>query len=82
VSTPTDPAALLAESKRTAAMLRDARSVLRRIDILAATASATDDPSRPLIGEVRSATERLVSNLMRRQQSETRGMKHAARRLG
>lgn len=71
----------MAESKRTAAMLRDARSVLRRIDTLAATASAVDDPSLPLIAEVRSGAERLVSNLMRRQQTEQRDMKQAARRL-
>ena len=81
MNTPTDPAALMAESKRTVAMLRDARSVLRRIDTLAATASAVDDPSLPLIAEVRSGAERLVSNLMRRQQSEQRNMKQAARRL-
>jgi hypothetical protein len=81
VSTTTDPASLLAESKRTAAMVRDARSVLRRIDALAATARTADDPSLPLIAEVRSAAERLVSSLMRRQQSEQRGMKQAARRL-
>ena len=81
MSTTTDPAALLAESKRTAAMLRDARSVLRRIDGLAATALAADDPSAPLIAEVRTGAERLVTNLTRRQQTEQRGMKQAARRL-
>ena len=74
------PAALLAESKRTAACCATP-VVLRRIDTLAATASATDGPSRPLIGEARSAVERLVSDLMRRQQTEHRGMKQAARRL-
>ena len=81
MSTTTDPAALLAEIKRTAAMVRDARSVLRRIDTLAATASAADDPSLPLIAEVRSGAERLVTSLTRRQQSEQRGMKQATRRL-
>jgi hypothetical protein len=80
VPTPTDPAELLAESKRTAAMLRDARSIGRRIDSLAATASATDDPSLSLIAEVRSGAERLVSNLTRRQQVEQRDMKQAVRR--
>ena len=78
---PTDPAALMAESKRTAALVRDARSVLRRIDTLAATASAVDDTSLPLIAEVRTAAEHLVSHLSRRQQSEQRGLKQAARRL-
>jgi hypothetical protein len=79
--TPADPGELLAEIKRTATMLRDARSVLRRIDTLAAAARAADDPSRPLIDEVRSAAERLVSSLTRRQHMEQCGMKQAARRL-
>ena len=47
MTTPTDPAALVAESKRNVAMLRDARSVLRRVDTLAATASGADDPDEP-----------------------------------
>ncbi len=76
-----DPRAPLAESKRTAALLRDARSVLRRIDTMAATAAAVEDDSLELIGTVRSAAEHLVSHLSRRQQSEQRGMKQAVRRL-
>jgi hypothetical protein len=76
-----DPRAPLAESKRTAALLRDARSVLRRIDVMAATAAAVDDNSLELVAEAREATERLVSHLSRRQQSEQRGMKEAVRRL-
>jgi hypothetical protein len=40
-----DPTAALAEMKRTEALLRDARSLLRRVDALAAMASASDDPS-------------------------------------
>ncbi len=81
MSKPNDPRAPLAESKRTAALLRGARSVLRSIDTMAATAAAVDDDSRELIGTARSATERLVSHLSRRQQSEQRGMKQAVRRL-
>ncbi len=81
MSKPNDPRAPLAESKRTAALLRGARSVLRSIDTMAATAAAVDDDSRELIGTARSATERLVSHLSRRQQSEQRGMKKAVRRL-
>ena len=77
----TDPAELLAESKRTAAMLRDARALLRRSDTLAATASAADDPTAPVIAAVRSAAERLVASLTQRQQMEQQGMKQAERRL-
>jgi hypothetical protein len=76
-----DPRAPLAESKRTAALLRDARSVLRPIGAIAATAGAMDDDSLELIAVARGATERLVSHLVRRQQTEQRGMKQAVRRL-
>ena len=76
-----DPRAPLAESKRTAALLRDARSVLRRIDTMAATAAAVEDDSLELIGTARCAAEHLVSHLSRRQQSEQRGLKQAVRRL-
>ncbi len=75
-----DPTGGLAEMKRTAALLRDARSVQRRVDVLAATAMAVDDPSLPVIAEVRSAAERLVMVLGRRQQTEQRSAKQAARR--
>jgi hypothetical protein len=73
-----DPTRLLAETKRTAALLSDARAVLRRIDKLAAAASSVDDPALPQIDEVRSAAERLVTQLGRRQQTEQRQMKQAA----
>jgi hypothetical protein len=76
-----DPTAVLAEMKRTEALLRDARSVLRRVDALAATASTSDDPSRALIAEVRTAAEHLVSQLAHRQHIEQRSAKQAARRL-
>ena len=76
-----DPTAVLAEMKRTEALLRDARSVLRRVDALAAKASTSDDPSHALIGEVRTAAEHLVSQLAHRQQTERRSAKQAARRL-
>ena len=76
-----DPTAVLAEMKRTEALLRDARSVLRRVDALAAKASTSDDPSRALIAEVRTAAEHLVSQLAHRQQVERRSAKQVARRL-
>jgi hypothetical protein len=76
-----DPTAALAEMKRTEALLRDARSVLRRVDALAAMASASDDPSCALIAEVRSAAEHLASQLAHRQHIEQRSAKQVARRL-
>jgi hypothetical protein len=72
VMSQSDPTAVLAEMKRTEALLRDARSVLRRVDALAAKASTSDDPSRGLIAEVRTACEHLVSQLAHRQQIERR----------
>jgi predicted membrane chloride channel (bestrophin family) len=73
-----DPTRVLAESKRTTALLSDARSVLRRVDKLAAMALAINDPALPQIADVRSAAERLVTQLGRRQQAEQRQMKRAA----
>jgi hypothetical protein len=78
---PSDPSAVLAGVKRTEALLRDARSVLRRVDALAAKASAAEDPSGALIAEVRAACEHLVSQLAHRQQIERRSAKQVARRL-
>jgi len=69
VMSQSDPTAVLAEMERTEALLRDVRSVLRRVDALAAKASTSDDPSRTLIAEVRTAAEHLVSQLAHRQQT-------------
>ena len=81
VMSQSDPTAVLAEMKRTESLLRDARSVLRRVDALAAKASTSDDPSRALIAEVRTAAEHLVSQLAHRQRTERRSAKQVARRL-
>lgn len=56
-----DPTAAALDVKRTATLLRDARAVLRRIDVLTATALAVDDPALPAIAELRSSAERLVA---------------------
>ncbi|HUY07899.1 MAG TPA: hypothetical protein VMW80_00390 [Candidatus Dormibacteraeota bacterium] len=75
------PAATAAIAKRTAALLRDARSVQRRLDTLAATALAIGDPSVPRIAEARAAVERLVFELAYRQRGEQRRTKAAGRRI-
>lgn len=49
---------------------RDARSIQRRVDTLAAAALTMDDPSRPRIAEARGAGERLVIELTYRQLGE------------
>ncbi len=76
------PATGGAAAKRTAALLRDARSVQRRLDTLAATALAVDDPGLPLIAEARAAVERLVVELAYRQRREQRRVRTPGRRPG
>ncbi len=76
---PAVPATAIA--KRTAALLRDARSVQRRLDTPAATALAIDDPSLPQIDEARAAIQRLVVELTYRERSELRRAKGTGRRI-
>lgn len=59
-------------AKRTSAMLRDARSVQRRLDALMATAAAGSDPSLARVAEAREAVERLVLELTFRHHGERR----------
>jgi hypothetical protein len=68
-------------AKRTAALLRDARSVQRRLDALAAAALAVDDPNMPLIAEARAAVERMVVAFSYRERNEQRRAKSAGRRI-
>ncbi|HVC39878.1 MAG TPA: hypothetical protein VNH20_07920 [Candidatus Dormibacteraeota bacterium] len=82
MSTPDDPLAEVAASaKRTTALLRDARSVQRRLEVLAATAMALDDSSLPRIAECREAVQRLVIELSFRERGEQRRSKSPRSRL-
>jgi hypothetical protein len=56
-----DPIATGQAVKRTEALLRDARAVLRRVDVLLATALAIEDPALPEIAALRDACDRLVA---------------------
>jgi len=76
-----DPATAGLEVKRTATLLRGARAVLRRVDVLAATALAVDDPALPAIAELRSSAERLVAQLTHREHAQQRQARQAVRRL-
>ena len=67
--------------RRTEALLRDARAVLRRLDVLMATALAVEDPALPDIAALRDACDRLVTQLGRRAQAEQRRARDAVRRL-
>jgi hypothetical protein len=60
-----DPSGAAIDSKRTAALLRDASGVLRRLDTLAATSLAADNPAVALVTDARHATEYLVEQLAR-----------------
>lgn len=76
-----DPVAAAADVKRTAAMLRDARSILRRIDVLLATAAALEDPALRDIAALRDGADHLVSQLAHRGQAQQRRAREAVRRL-
>lgn len=76
-----EPAEAGAAAKQTAALLRDARSVQRRLDTLAAAALAIDDATLPLVAEARVAIGQLVVALSRRQVSEQRRARTPGRRL-
>ena len=67
-----------ASAKRTAALLRDARSVHRRLATLAATAIAIDDPSLPQIGTASEAVQQLVLELTYWEPDELRWSKAQA----
>lgn len=67
--------------RRTEALLRDARAVLRRVDVLLATALAIEDPAFPEIAALRDACDRLVAQLSWRAQTEQRRARDAVRRL-
>jgi hypothetical protein len=69
-----------ADAKRTAALLREARSVLRRLDTLTAQALAQEDAVAVEMAEVRAGLERVVAHLSRRQASEQRWARTAAHR--
>lgn len=79
MTTHSDAIAATAIAKRTAALLRDARSLQRRLDTLAASALAIDHPSLPRIAEAREAVQRLVIELTFRERGEQRQAKAGRR---
>ena len=76
-----DPIEAAQAVKRTAMLLSDARAVLRKLDILAAQALATEDPTVAEIAALRDGCDRLVAQLTRREQAEQRRARDAVRRL-
>jgi hypothetical protein len=69
-----------ASAKRVAALLREARSVQRRIDKLAAAAAGEDSTTLTHLAESRDAMERLVDRLVRQERTQQRRASEARRR--
>lgn len=67
------------EAKRIEGLLRDARAALRRVDVLAAQALATENSTASVIGEARSALENVVRELTRQRQDALRRGRAALR---
>jgi hypothetical protein len=68
-------------AKDVSALLRDARSLLRRADkLFAATVAVDDQAATRLATEVRTVTEQLVHHLTRLEQQRQRRARGAVRR--
>jgi DNA-binding ferritin-like protein len=68
-------------AREMSALLRDARSLLRRADkLFAATAAVDDRVTTGLATEVRTATEQLVHHLARLEQQRQHRVRNAVRR--
>ncbi len=68
-------------AKRTAVLLRDARSVQRRVDTLAAAVHSVDDARLPLIAKARAAVHRILVELIYLERSEQQRARAAGRRI-
>jgi hypothetical protein len=75
-----DLLATAADVKMTAMLVRDARAVLRRIDVLIASAAAVDDQTVREIADLRSAAERLLAHSHAAR--AVRSAAHAKQRVG
>ena len=75
-----DVPAAAASVKRMAALLREARSVQRRLDRLAAAAAGEDSTTLAQLVEARTAVEVLVDRLARQEQRQQRRANEARRR--
>ena len=66
--TPAGPEELLAAVRRTDMLMREARSVLRRLDRLGGAAAEAEPSVRRLLDEAVAAVERLTEELAHQQQ--------------
>jgi len=67
-------------AKRTAALLRDARSVQRRLDKLAAGMADASVPAQRSLSEARNAVARVITELVHEEHARGRATQRALRR--
>jgi hypothetical protein len=75
-----DPLQTARQAKETAALLREARALLRRIDKLAAGAEGMEPPTPAMVTALREQADRLVHHLARQEHSLQQRTKQAIRR--
>ena len=67
-------------AKRTAALLRDARGVQRRLDKLAAGMADASAPAQRSLSEARNAVARVITQLVHEGHTQRRASQQALRR--
>jgi hypothetical protein len=67
-------------AKRTAALLRDARGVQRRLDKLAAGMADASAPAQRSLSEARDAVTRVITELVHEEHAQRRATQQALRR--
>jgi hypothetical protein len=67
-------------AKRTAALLRDARGVQRRLDKLAAGMADASAPAQRSLSAARDAVARVITELAHEEHTQRRATQHALRR--
>ncbi len=75
-----DPLEAARAAKQTAALLREARGVLRKLDKLVASSSDEDPPLPHLVVETRDALERVVNHLTRQEHTLQQRARESVRR--
>jgi hypothetical protein len=75
-----DPLQTARQAKETAALLREARALLRRIDKLAAGAEGMESPTPAMVTVLREQADRLVHHLARQEHTLQQRTKQAIRR--
>ncbi len=78
--TRTDPVEAARSAKQAAALLREARGVLRKLDKLAASSRDEDPPLPGLVAEARDGLERVVTHLTRHDHTLQQRAREAVRR--